>query len=58
MSVPLPKGFKPPLGMDMYDRTTDAQEHLDAFRVRPNKVLTIKLFGGHCDKRHSSGLLP
>ena len=32
--VPLPKWFKPPFDLEPYDRSTNPQEHMDAFKTR------------------------
>ena len=34
MGVSLPKGFKPPFDMEPYDKSTNLQEHMDAFKSR------------------------
>lgn len=34
MNIQPPKGFKPPTDIEPYDKSTDPQEHMDAFKSR------------------------
>ena len=34
MSILFPKGFKLPISMELYEGSTDSQEHLDAFKSK------------------------